>query len=110
MAYLKGVLSAVAALFLAVITQMFSTAFRGISSGTANGLATVNLGLVESILSAWFWILACIFLACFYATGRLENKTLRVLLFWIPTITTTALGFGFWVLLRLLLMRFGWVG
>lgn len=106
MAYFKGVLATMATLFLSVFIPMFWTTFRGINSEKATGLTAVAGGLVESIISPWFWILALLFSAFFYFSGRLDNKTLKIPLFWIPTITTSALGFGFCVLFAFLVIRF----
>jgi hypothetical protein len=105
MAYFKGVLATITTLFLAALIPMFWITFRGLSSEHGTGLAAVAGGLLESIVSPWFWILALLFSAVFYFSGRLDNRTLRVLLFWIPTVTTSALGFGFWALCMLLLVR-----
>jgi type IV secretory pathway VirB3-like protein len=99
MTYLKATLSTLAALFLAVLTPMFWTVFRGMSQEKATGLDVVAGGLLESILSPWFWILVVVFSAIFYITGRCDSKVLRILFFWIPTITTSVLGFGLWTLM-----------
>ncbi len=57
-------------------------------------------------MSPWFWILALLFSVFFYFSGRFDNKALRILLFWIPTITTSTLGFGFCALVAFLVIRF----
>src|SRR5258708_1094883 len=106
MAYFKGVLATIATLFLSPFIPMFWTTFGGITSEKATGLTAVAGGLAESIISPWFWILALVFSAVFYFSGRLDTKALRILLFWIPTITTSALGFGFCALIAFLVIRF----
>ena len=106
MAYLKGVLGTVAALFLAALIPMFWTAFRGVSSEKATGLAAVAGGLLESLVSPWFWLVLLLFSAFFYVSSRFENKALRILLFWIPTITTSTVGFGICGLFAFLVIRF----
>jgi hypothetical protein len=107
MAYLKGVLGTVAALFLAVLIPMFWTTFRGISSEKQTGLTAVAGGLLESLVSPWFWILALLFSVFFYFSSRFDIKVLRILLFWIPTIAASVTGFGCWALCTFLVLRFG---
>ena len=107
MDYLKGVLATVAALFLAVLIPTIWWSSRGFSTEKATGLTAVVGGLLESILSPWFWILTALFLVLFYVAGPLEHKTLRIALFWIPTIAVSAGGFGLWALFVLLARRFG---
>lgn len=107
MAYFKGVLSTLATLFLAVLIPMFWTAFRGISSQKATGLAVLAGGIVGSIFSPWFWILAVVFSVFFYFSSRFKNQALRILLFWIPTITVLVVVLGFWALLEVLILRSG---
>jgi hypothetical protein len=107
MAYFKGVLSTMAALFLAVLIPMFRSTFRGVSSEKGTGLAALAGGVMEGIFSPWFWILALLFSVFFYFSARFENTALRILLFWMPTITVSVVVFGFWALLELLILRFG---
>jgi hypothetical protein len=107
MAYFKGVLATFATLFLAVLIPMFWTAFRGISSEKGTGLAAIAGGLTESIFSPWFWILAVAFSVFFYFSARLKNAALRILLFWIPTITVPLVVLGFWALIEVLILRSG---
>jgi len=87
MDYVKGILSGLAAIILAECVPGPWFAFRGISQEKATGLAAVAGGLAESALSPLFWILAALFFALFFAASRLRNKLLRVLLFWLPTLT-----------------------
>ncbi|PYX95888.1 MAG: hypothetical protein DMG71_07790, partial [Acidobacteria bacterium] len=85
MDYFKGILSAIAAIFLAECVPGSWSVFKGISARKATGLGAVAGGLVESIFSPMFWILAVLFFTLFFAASRLANKPLRVFLFWIPT-------------------------
>ncbi len=107
MAYFKGVVPTTAALFLAVLIPMFRTTFRGIGSEKGTGSAAVAAGMMGSIFSPWFWILSVLFSVFLYFSARFENTALRILLFWIPTITVSVVVFGFWALLELLILRFG---
>lgn len=105
MAYLKGVLGTGAAMFLAVLIPMFWTTFRGISSQKATGLTAVAGGLFESILSPWFWLLLVLFSVFFYFASRFQNKAVRIVFFWIPTIAVSVGVLGFWSLLMFLILQ-----
>jgi hypothetical protein len=85
MNYFKGILSEIAAIFLAECVPGSWSVFRGISQEKATGLGAVAGGLVESIFSPLFWILAVVFFAFFFAASRFGNKLVRIFLFWIPT-------------------------
>ena len=106
MAYLKGVLATVASLFLALLVPQLWWLIRGLRAEKATGFTVVASGFLESILSPWFWILAILFSVFFYFAGRFENKTLRISLFWIPTVAVSLGGFGLWALFALLARRF----
>jgi hypothetical protein len=90
MNYIKGVLSGLAAIFLAEFVGPWSM-FRGISEQKATGLGAVAGGLMWSAFSPLFWTLALLFFALFFAASRLGNKILRVFLFWIPAVTVSVL-------------------
>ena len=92
MIYAKGILSGLAALFLAEFVPGSWSVFKGISTEKATGLAAVAGGLVESIFSLLFWILAALFFALFFCASRLESNLLRVFLFWIPTLTVSTIA------------------
>jgi len=106
MAYLKGVLATVAAFFLATIVPTIWTLVHGLSTEKQTGLTAVAGGTLESIVSPWFWPLVLLFSVSFYFSGRFENKALRILLFWIPTIMASAMGFWFSALFTILFARF----
>jgi hypothetical protein len=90
MAYVRVVLSGLAATVVALLGPEFVIALRGMNQGKATGLA----GLWVSVFSPWFWILAASFFGLFFSASRLRNKALRVALFWAPTVIVSALGFG----------------
>ena len=92
MNYVKGILSGFSAIFLAELVPGPWSMFKGISEQKATGLGAVAGGLLGSAFSPLFWALALLFFALFFAAGRLGNKILRVFLFWIPTLTVSALG------------------
>lgn len=107
MTYIRGCLSGIASLFLAGFALMFITAFRDMSQTKAIGLAALAGGVVESIFSPLFWLLATVFFAVFFATGRLTSSVFRVLLFWLPAIGISSLGLGLlgWFAVVILEMR-----
>jgi hypothetical protein len=92
MAYAKGVLSGVAAMFAVLILPGLIHTLWDISREKATGLAFVRGGLVEALSSPLFWVEVFCLLALFLATGRLSSRPLRVLLFWAPTLIITTLG------------------
>lgn len=96
MTYLKGALSAVAAIFVALLGA--GGFLKGISEQKATGLGAVAGGFMQAFLSPLFWILAISFFALFLAASRLSSKALQVLLFWIPTIIISTLGSGLFAL------------
>ena len=106
MNYFKGILSGIAAIFLAECIPGYWSVFRGISQEKATGLGAVAGGLVESIFSPLFWILAVLFFAFFFAASRFGNKLLRVFLFWIPTLLFSTLWVALLALFTYVLVRY----
>lgn len=105
MAYVKGVLSGVTAIFLVPFVSCVVYLIR--THEKATGLAVVSGGLTEQILSPLFWIeVSCVF-ALFFAASRLGSIALRVLLFWIPAITITTIGCAVIGLWTFIFLRFG---
>ena len=97
-AYVRGALSGVAAIFVALLGPGLLAALRDVSNEKATGLAAIAGGLLESLLSPLFWIVAVSFFALFFAASRLSSKPLRILLFWTPALAISTLGFGLFVL------------
>jgi hypothetical protein len=91
MDYFKATLSGLTALILAVCVPVWPV-FRGISNAKATGIAAVAGGLAETATSPLFWLLAIVLFALFFLTSRLGSKLLRIILFWIPTVTVSTLG------------------
>ena len=102
MNYIKGILSGVAAVLLAELVPMF----RSVSGTKATGLAVFTYGLVESIFSPLFWVMAMVFFVLFFAASRVANKGLRVLLFWIPTLAVFSFSLALAALVTYLFIRF----
>ena len=98
-ALVRVVLSAVAALFVALIGPGLVVSLRDLSQQKATGLAAVAGGFSATIWSPLFWILAVLFFALFFAASRLSSKPLRVILFWTPVSVISAVGFGIFALL-----------
>ena len=86
MSYLKGTLSAFAALTVALLgpTIVMTVRYRE----KATGLAV----LAGQLLSPVFWLSFLIICGLFWMAGRVGNKCLRVLVFWIPAISISAIG------------------
>ena len=96
--YVKTALSSLTAMILAMSAPIFWTTFRYISQEKAVGLGAAAGRVFENIFSGLFLILFLLFLAVFFVTGRLGNRTQRILLFWAPTITVCVFAFGTWAL------------
>ncbi len=94
MAYLRALLSVVAALFLAMLGPPLFYSFR--NNAKATGLAAFR------VFTPSVGILAILFFALFFAASRLNSKWVRVLLFWTPVTIISTLGFGFLVLVAIL--------
>jgi hypothetical protein len=106
MAYIKGFLSGLAAIILAEFVPGIWWVLRGINGSKATGLGVVAAGLVESLLSPLFWILSILLFALFFLASRLTQRSLRVILFWIPTLTASCVGVVIAALFTYLLVRF----
>ena len=101
MDYVKGILSGLAAIFIAEFTFLWPL-FRG---SKATGLAALVGVSVEGLFSLRFWIVVVLLLGLFFASSR-SNTVLRVLFFWIPTVVASALGFAFVGMCTYLFLRF----
>lgn len=106
MAYLKGILSAFAAIVLAELIPGLWWVFKDINGSKATGMAAVAAGLVGSLLTPRFWILSIISFVLFLLASRLTHRSLRVVFFWIPTVFASCIGIGVATLFTYLLVRF----
>jgi hypothetical protein len=86
-AYLRALLSAVAALVLAILGPPFLFSAQHRSTGT--GL------VVFKVFSPLCAILTVVFFVLFLAAGRLNSKSLRLLLFWTPVTVISTFGLCF---------------
>ncbi len=99
MTTLRGVLSAVAA----VLVALFAPALvSGLGNSKATGLAAVAAGLFSPLV----WILAIPLFALFFAASRLKSTSLRILLFWIPVTAISMLGVGVFSLVTSMWIHF----
>ena len=105
MTYLRGALSGVAAIVLALILPGLVYTLRSISQSKATGIAATAGGLVGALFSPLFWILAAAFFAFFFWAGGRSNLALRVMLFWVPAVLTCLLGFGITALIAYSFLR-----
>ena len=105
MDYFKGVLSALAAIIIVECVPGSWSVFRGISGTKATGLDAIGGELVGSLLSPFFWILVVLCFALFYLASRLRNRILRLVLFWIPTLTVAVFCIAFVALYSYLSVR-----
>ena len=106
MIYVRGVLSALAAVLVAVLGPGLLDFVRGIGQQKATGLGVFVGGFTETSRSPLRWVLAASFFVLFFAASRLSNKALRITLFWIPTLACTALGLGLIALFASLWLHF----
>jgi hypothetical protein len=89
MDYIKGILSGLAAIFVAEFVFFWPI----LKTEKATGLDLFKGLLAESIFSPRFWIVGVLLFGVFFAASR-GSTVLRVLFFWIPTLTVSALGFS----------------
>jgi hypothetical protein len=94
--YVKTALTSLTSMILAMFVPTFWTSFRNISQEKATGLGAVAGRMFENLFSGWFLILFLSFLALFFVTGRLGDKTLRILFFWVPTIAVCGFAAIMW--------------
>lgn len=106
MTTLRAILSALAAISVGLIVPGLVLALQGSNNSRATGLAAVLGGFVESFFTPWFWILAVLFFALFFAASQFNSKPLRVLLFWTPTIGISALSISLFSLFTYLWLHF----
>jgi hypothetical protein len=92
MNYLKGALSGAAALTLVLIGPGLVGTLRDIRTEKATGFAVVTGGLTEALFSPIFWVAVFVISGLFWAVSRLDNKFLRIVLFWTPTVLITTVG------------------
>jgi len=92
--YLRAGLSAIAAIFAALLGAGLITSFREISNERQTGLGAVAGVLPDSLLSPIFWLIVAAFFALFFVAGRIVNRLLRILVFWIPALVITTAGFS----------------
>ncbi|HXJ85324.1 MAG TPA: hypothetical protein VMS18_00775 [Candidatus Binatia bacterium] len=106
MTTLRCVLSVLAAICVGLLGPGLIFALQGINNSKATGIGVVAGGLMESLFSPLFWILAIASFALFFAASRLSSKPLRILLFWTPVTAISILGLGFFSLITFVWIHF----
>ena len=106
MNYFKGILSGLTAIIVSELVPGPWSPYRGINNSKATGIEPLAGALLESLYSPLFWILAITLFAIFFAASRLNHKPLRVVFFWIPTLTTSGLALAIASLVAYLAIRF----
>jgi hypothetical protein len=101
MDYVKGILSALAAILIAEYVCFWPI----LRVSRATSLAAVLGLLVDNVFSPKFWIVGVLMFALFFAASR-SGTVLRVLFFWIPTVVVSALGFAIVGMYTYLFIRF----
>jgi hypothetical protein len=98
MVYLKAILSGMTAVTATELLIIWWVVFRPwwssspqISSPQIDPVAFPLL-LTAGLVHAQPWILTIFLFAAFFAASRLDSKTLRAVLFWIPTVTISCIG------------------
>jgi uncharacterized RDD family membrane protein YckC len=76
------------------------------SAETATGMAAVAGGLVEALLSPLFWLSAILLFVLFFAASGLGSKSLRIVLFWVPSVAISICGFSIVTLLTYFWIHF----
>jgi membrane associated rhomboid family serine protease len=84
----------------------FWFAFRGINNSKAIGLAALAGMALENFFSPLFWVLLGSLFALFFMTSRSANTALRVIFFWIPTVTVLGVTGAISGLITLMVIRF----
>jgi hypothetical protein len=105
MTYVKGILSGVSAVIAADLLLIWWVLIRG-SQAKATGLALMIAFLRASVVSPLFWTLGISLFAVFFFASRLESNALRVVFFWIPTVTTSCIGLTLASSVAYLIIRF----
>ena len=91
MAYVKAILSGLTAI---IATELLTIwwALRPWSSARATGVGLIFAIVKASPIHALPWIVAILLFAIFFAAGRLDSKSFRVVFFWIPTVAISCIG------------------
>ena len=92
MNFAKRALRLTGPLSIAFIGPLVWTVFRASSEQKATGLGAVEGGVAAMLFSPLHWVLLLGLFGLLYAASELKNKTLSVLLFWIPRVASTGLA------------------
>jgi len=101
----KFLLSGISTITILLIGWPLATMYPTLRQEKATGISVFFFGLAEAIFTIRFWLSAILLLVFFWYTCRLGSKILRVVLFWIPTISATVVGGGIIAALRYVYTR-----
>jgi hypothetical protein len=102
MDYVKGILSGLAAVFIAE----FVLAWPFLKGSKDTGWPAIAGLFVGSLFSTKFWIVGVLLFGLFFAASR-SRTIFGVLFFWIPTLLVSALGFTVLAMFTYFALRFG---
>ena len=105
MVYVKAILSGMTAVIATELLTIWWV-LRPWSSQKATGMELHFSVLRASLVHPQPWILAIFLFATFFAASRLDSKTLRVVLFWIPTVTISCIGITLVTLVAYVITQF----
>lgn len=88
----KFLLSGFSTLVVLLIGSPIIIMYPALKAEKATGLGAVAGGLTEALFTPQFWLSAILLLLFFWYTSQLGSKILRLVLFWIPSVSTTVMG------------------
>jgi hypothetical protein len=103
---LRGLVSALATIFVALLASGLIFSIRNISTSKATGLSAIAGGLTPILFTPFFWIFAILFFFLFLAASRLGSRVLRVFFFWVPATAISTLGIAIFALMAFARIRF----
>jgi hypothetical protein len=96
----KFLLSGIGTIAILLIGLPIIMTYPALKAEKATGIAVVAGALTEAVLSPQFWLSAILLLLFFWYTSQFSSKILRVVLFWMPTVSATVIGVGIVALIR----------
>ncbi len=91
MVYVKAVLSGLTAIIATEFLTIWWT-LRPLPSAGAIGIDAIFAIVKASLIQTLPWIMAILLFTTLLAASRLSSKSFRVVFFWTPAITISALG------------------
>ena len=88
----KFLLSGFSTITILLIGSPIAIMYQALRQEKATGLEAVAGGITVAIFTPQFWLAAILLLLFFWYTSQAANQILRVVLFWIPAISSTVVG------------------